>query len=363
MTERLGIAPISGTVTRPEHAISQEISLSQLLTPRLDGISERWKAEIKSGQELKDLIAHRLLAKKFRKSPAGPLLAARVRQAVSHCLKTDAPLRLFVPMGGYKSPASPEFPRVGWAELFAVAGLAAIVAPTCEFHAAGAVVEFSSDEMIVPRLTGAGRPVLDAYKADFDRVLSLARPYLPPNLHLCQSFLRDSYDEAGLTRMIGALGRRLEAEWFPSLSRHHQERLLRSAASNRFRGTGAGSPAPEAEVGRDVLRRAVCEHQAFLQIDDEYRSSIFTDSCTIPVALRRGLPDWLHLGSNHRSATQFWIGFGVVDSAPQSPAAHILPPGRAAAVVPEARYVPTRVTDIRGLGHMPVIAGLPVFSG
>lgn len=357
MVDLQNIAVLSDAAMRPLGTTGEEIPLGQLVTPRLEATRERWKGEIRSGRQLKDLIVRRLLAKKFRKSPLSSRLISRVAQTVSHCLGTDAPLRIFVPFGGYKSPASPEFPWAGWAELFAVAGLSALVAPICEFHAAGAVVEFSSDEMIVPRLTGAQRPVLDVYKTDFDRVLSIARPYLPPNLCLRQSFLSDAYDAAELTAMISSLGRRLEEEWFPCLPRYHQERLLRSAARNDFRATRADSPASGGE-----LRRAVCEHQAFLQVDDDCRSSTFSDKCTIPVALRRGLADWLHLGSNHRSATQFWIGFGVVDSLPRHPAAHILPPGQAAAVIPGVRYVPTPVTDVRGLTHMPVTAGLPAFS-
>jgi len=71
---------------------------------------------------------------------------------------------------------------------------------------------------------------------------------------------------------------------------------------------------------------------------------------------RRGLAGWLHLGSNHRSATQFWIGFGVVDTLPRSPAAHILP-AAAAAVLPGVSST-TPVTDVRGLTKMPVTAGI-----
>jgi hypothetical protein len=324
----------------------------QLLSPRIETTHERWRAQIRSGNKLVDLITRRLLAKKFRKSPLDARLISRVTRTVSHCLNTDAPLRIFVPFGGYKSPASPEFPWAGWAELFAVAGLAAVVAPICEFHPAGAVVEFSSDELIVPRLTGAPRPVLDRYRADFDRILALARPYLPPNLRLHQSFLRDAYDEAELTGMISGLGRHLAERWFPGLPPDQRERLLRSAANNRFRVAGTHVPAGE-------LRRTVCEHQAFLQVDEQCRAAVFADRCTIPVALRRGLPGWLHLGSNHRSATQFWIGFGVVDTLPRSPAAHILPPGRAAAVLPRVTYIPAPMTDVRGLTHMPVTAGIP----
>jgi len=98
-----------------------------------------------------------------------------------------------VPFGGYKSPASPEFPWAGWAELFAVAGLSAIVAPICEFHPAGAVVEFSSDELIVPRLTGTPRRSWTG-----TRPTSTASCHVPAvpaaNLRLRQSFLRDAYD-------------------------------------------------------------------------------------------------------------------------------------------------------------------------
>ena len=343
---------------RPEHTADEmKISLRQLLIPRSEAIHERWKAEIRSGRRLEELITRRLLAKKFRKSPLNSELAIRVGRTVSHCLFTGAPLRIFVPFGGYKSPSSPEFPWAGWAELFAVAGLSAVVAPICELHAAGVVIEFSSDEMIVPRLTGAERPVLADYRRDFDHVLSFTQPFLPPNLCLRQTFLSDFYDAAELTRMISSLGRRLEKQWFAGLPSDEQERLLRNAANNRFRAPGAASPA-----GGNGLRRAVCEHQAFLQVDEWYRSAVFSDKCTIPIALRRGLPGWLHLGSNHRSATQFWIGFGVVDGSARPPAPHILPPGRAPAVMPGARYLPMPIPDIHGLARLPVIAGLPASS-
>ena len=341
-----------GNDDRGAHQNAAAGLLDQLLSPCTEAISERWKSEITAGRELPDLAARRLLAKKFRKSPVDTQLVDRITRTVSHCLAVGAPLRLFVPFGGYKSPASPEFPLAGWAELFAVAGLSAVLAPICEFHPPGAILEFSSDELIVPRLTGAPRPVLDTYRADFDRILALARPYLPANLGLRQTSLRDAYDGAELTRMIGDLGRRLAGGWFPGLPRQQQERLLRSAASNRFPAP-PGTPTPVAE-----LRRTVCEHQAFLQVDDQCRSATFTDPGTIPVALRRGLAGWLHLGSNHRSATQFWIGFGVVDTLPRSPAAHILPPGRAAAVLPGVRYVPTPAIDVPGLTSMPVTTGI-----
>lgn len=326
--------------------------LDELLSPRVQTTCERWESEIGAGRQLAELMARRLLAKKFRKSPLDAHLVNRVTGTIAHCLKTETPVRLFVPFGGYKSPASPEFPWVGWAELFAVAGLAAILAPICEFHPAGAVLEFSSDELIVPRLTGAPRPVLDRYRADFDRVLALAREYLPPNLRLRQGSLREAYDGAELTRLMSDLGRRLADDWFPALPRHQQERLLRSAANNRFRTPGSSADTPVGE-----LRRTVCEHQAFLQVDDEHRSAVFADPATIPVALRRGLAGWLHLGSNHRSATQFWIGFGVVDRLPRPPAAHILPPGRAAAVLPRVEHLPAPATGVRGLAELLVTRG------
>ncbi len=202
----------------------------------------------------------------------------------------------------------------------------------------------------MPRLTGAARTVLDAYRVGFERILALVRAYQRHNLTLRQSFISDFYDVAELTRSIGVLGGRLERDWFPSLPSDRQQQLLRSAASNRF------VDANRVTLDRRELTIAVCEHEAFIELDNQRRGHIFSEPCTIPVALRRGLRGWLHLGSNHRSATQFWIGFGVVYGCPRQPAAHILPPRRAAALAPTVEYRPTSVTDIEGLALLPVAA-------
>lgn len=338
-------APLPAS-TRASHEV-----IEALLGASVDNVVHQWSAQLSAGQRLETLMTRRLTAKKFRKSPLDPEVAGMVARATAYALQTNRPLRLLVPFGGYKSPSSPEFPLAGWAEAFAAAGLAAVVAPICAFHAPGVIIDFSSDEAVVPRLTGAGRSILDRYREGFDHILALVRTYQRHNLTLRQSFIRDAHDIAELTRRMGALGRVLERDWFPSLPSGQQQRLLRSAAANRFAAGGRVTLNP------CQLRRSVCEHQAFLELDNRRRAHVFSEPCTIPVALRRGLQGWLHLGSNHRSATQFWIGFGVIYGSLQQPAAHILPPSRAAALTPVIEYIPTSITDIAGLARLPVVAG------
>jgi hypothetical protein len=316
-------------------------------------VVQKWQEKLASGQYLEALIASRLLSKKFRKSPLDAAIAARVTQVADHVRRTGRPLRLLIPFGGYKSPCSWEHPGVGWAEVFAVAGICELVAPICAFHTPGVILEFSSDEAIIPRLTGAGQAVLRHYRDGFDQVVRLVGRYQRDNLTIQQTFIRDAYDADELVRSVEELGRRLESKWFPALPSDEQDRLLRIAAHNQFQPA-----AGHRDMGGAGLRRSVCEHQAYLEIDNRRRKESFFESCTIPIALRRGIPDWLHLGSNRRSATQFWIGCGVVDLAASSPAAHILPPGRAAAIRPQVEYVPINSTGIDGLDRLPVVLGI-----
>lgn len=324
-------------------------ALCDLIAPRRCDATARWEHRLRSGARLEALITERLLAKKFRKSPPSPTARERVCSAVACSLADKRPLRLLVPFGGYKSPSSPEFPRAGWAELFAVAGLANILVPICQVHSPGAILEFSSDAMIVPLLTGASQSVLYSYQNEFESILALAHRFLPPNLALRQTFLSDAHEAAKLNEDVVKLGEILERDWFPRLSRQEQDRLLRSAENNQFSFVASNS-----RSGKKWLARTVCLHEAFLRIDNERRAQIFTEQHTIPVALRQGLPDWLHLGSNHRSATQFWIGFGVADCSAQVPKAHIFPPSRASVLIPRVSYLPTGL-DIPSLVYMPAI--------
>jgi hypothetical protein len=310
-----------------------------------------WHDRLSVGASPADLMARRLLAKKFRKSPASPAVTDRVTDVVSRVAGQQIPLRLFVPCGGYKSPASLESPFVGWSELFAVAGFVELAAPICAVHSPGVVIEFSSDEAVVPRLTGAEPAVLARYRRQFDALLRAVEPALPPNLRVRQTLLRDDYDIADLLRRMEIDGKRLEEEWFPALAESERARLLRAAAHNEFRAR-----ASDAREQSAVLRRSVCEHQAYLEIDEHDRAGSLYRRDTVPIALRRGIPGWLHLGSNRRSATQFWVGTGAVENLDSRMISHILPPGRAAQCRPRMRQVPFDApSSLPGLHLLPVL--------
>jgi hypothetical protein len=71
------------------------------------------------------------------------------------------------------------------------------------------------------------------------------------------------------------------------------------------------------------------------------------------VALRRGIPGWLHLGSNRRSDTQFWIGWGLVDTTRRRPVDRILSPRHAALLEGALVEVPTDAVALPGFERLP----------
>jgi hypothetical protein len=323
-----------------------------LLAPRLEADEERWHRELSAGESLEGLVVRRLLSKRFRKSPLDAAAVERVRRAVATSLREQRPLRLLVPFGGYKSPRSPERPRAGWAELFSVLGMCELVAPIAALHHPGVAVDYSSDEWVVPRLTGLREPALAEYRRGFDRVLAFVGERRPANVALRQTFSRDAYDVEHVAEEVEALGRTLEASWLPSLPADERRRLLARAARNRVEDP----PEP------DVVRRAACEHEAYLVLDERRRADDFHEPCTIPVATRRGIPGWLHLGSNRRSDTQFWIGWGLVDTTGRRPVDRILSPLQAALLRADLVDVPTDAVDLPGFERLPVRAVLQPFE-
>jgi hypothetical protein len=76
------------------------------------------------------------------------------------------------------------------------------------------------------------------------------------------------------------------------------------------------------------------------------------------VALRRGIPGWLHLGSNRRSDTQFWIGWGLVDTTGRRPVDRIFSPRQAALLEGALVEVPTDAVALPGFERLPVRAVL-----
>ncbi|WP_144083245.1 hypothetical protein [Rhizobium leguminosarum] len=309
-----------------------------------------WHQRLRAGSTVEQLVTQRLLSKNFRGSSLDSLVAQRVLAVVSHAIREDVPLRLFIPFGGYKSPASREYPEASWAEVFAIAGMCELISPICRIHAPGVVIEFSSDEAVVPLFMGADEAVLNRYRSRFDHILSVVAAGQHRNLKLKQSLLRDDYDIDGLSRRIRELGKALESRWFSNLSSDEKTRLLGAAERNCF----AALPM-DLEDRMRVLTRSVCQHQAYLEIDNVERGTILFAPTTIPIALRRGLDGWLHLGSNRRSAVQFWIGAGVLDRRRTGMRAHILPPKRYLSLAPKSIGVSRSIINLTGMEQIPVM--------
>ena len=239
-------------------------------------------------------------------------MAARVAEVSAHVVRQKTPLRLFIPFGGYKSPASSEFPNASWAEVFTVAGMCELVSPICAVHPPGVIVEFSSDEAVVPIFMGAKRKFLDQYHQKFECILNELAKFQRGKLILKQSLLYDHYNIDRLSCRINRRSEVLKHRWFPMLAPEEKRRLLGAAERNYF-----SSLPKDSRIRQEILTRSLCQHQAYLEIDNVERAPILFAPDTVPIALRRGLESGLHLGSNRRSAVQFWVGAGYWISVSQ----------------------------------------------
>lgn len=314
-------------------------------------IASRWKKLINRGTSLQALISERLTSKKYRGSSLDNNVEERVKFVVENVVTHQSPLRLIVPIGGYKSPSSQEQHRCGWSEMFAIANICELVAPICAFHEPGVEVEFSSDQAVVPTLTKATPELLERYAAQFEQLISHFQIKQRPNLRLRQSQLNEYYDTAQLIQDMTRIGRELEASWYTKLSHMQRLRQQQSATNNFFSKTPGGAAQPFEEI-----QRSICQHEAYLRIDKESRKHILFADNTIPVALRKGLKGWLHLGSNRRSAVQFWVGSGLLHLTRNGPKAHILPPRQARNVWNDVDYMRTDAVCLQGFESIPVIS-------
>jgi hypothetical protein len=280
------------------------------------------------GRSDPDDLVRLIVRKRYRKSPCSPAMLERIDRVVRRAIADAAPVHLLVPVGGYKSPASPESPYLGWAEIFALWGMVSWLALVARRFPPGLHVEFSSDGPIAPLLTGAPGGHVDAYARDFGQLLRDYRGHPVGGIAVTWSDLRQDYDVPALHSGVLAESVGVRARWARD-ARAGWGPAVRAAARNSF------------DPQRDPWHAASL-HEAFIAIDLRERHHRFHGRHTIPVSLRRGLSDWLHIGAVHSSATQFWIGWGALDATRTECSPRIFPPSAYQSSTRWLSHIPAR---------------------
>lgn len=247
-------------------------------------------------------------------------MIAKITNKVSESVSQNIPLRFVIPFGGYKHFWNPSHPEPDWAEYFTLVHLAEWLSPILAVYQPGAIIEFISEDMILPRMNNYPEACLNIYAQRFTRLLELFQKNASNNLHFEFFRVGDRYNKKKMIEEVEMLLPASWKKWESYIDEQKEVELKRSRRSVMWKGkynlTGLSSHEKEQRVIESRLLEL-----AYYDVEarPEFLGDYFIKNNHIPICFSFGLSSdnidhWIVLGSTSNSIVDFWIGRGIVES-------------------------------------------------
>lgn len=116
---------------------------------------------------LESFITGKLSRKKFRKSKIADNTKENIKKKVECSIKENKPLYLIICFGGYKHFWVPSHPEIDWAELFNLNFLGEYISPIIANYKPGVILDYESEDVILPLIDNYAEDYLDKYADSF----------------------------------------------------------------------------------------------------------------------------------------------------------------------------------------------------
>jgi hypothetical protein len=249
-----------------------------------------------SADKLEEEIVRLILSKKFRKYSANEKLINHIKIAVHFKVSRNEPLHFMFFHGMYKLWRLDEAPEADWAELFAYMYYGKYLKTICEIYPPGAIFDIFEDD-IVDKLNGYSRTEILAYNKSEQKVLNFLKTYLPKNLTMKITNVRDFFDT--------------EEKFFAAIETEKSKIIAPPALTDKDRSTIRLNH--KANLSESQMIENKIYHDAYFAVADNTGHYLnhpdviltFTDPFD---------DDYLLLGSTKNSIMRFWIGVGALRS-------------------------------------------------
>lgn len=291
--------------------------LSTLLT-NIQGYELSLDETRQAARSKSDFITRKILRKKYRRRADGNR-RAKIAAKVVQCICEDRAIGFTIPFGGYKHFWNPSYPQPDWAELFHFRQMTEYLLPILAVHAPGVVLEYVSEDLIVPRMDNYPDEALDAYASSFHQIVDWYDHFTPNNLEMRFWRLGDYYDkQAIIDRIEQALPARLEA--FHKLPADQQAHELRRSVRSVFWNGKQDLSSLNAEQRHVRIIEARLMEKAFSDIafGPDFAGTYYDDDNRICTCFSFGMSSdndircFLTLQSSPGSIVDHWIGRGVL---------------------------------------------------
>lgn len=273
--------------------------------------------EKKISQDRTQWMAGKLTLKKFRKAKVAEKTKEDILQKIRMSIRENKPVHLIVCLGGYKHFWNPSFPQADWAELFNLAFMTEFAAPILKVHPPGVILDYESEDAIMPTIDNFPEESLDAYARSFRDLIAVYSKKLPSNFKINYIRSQEQYDTSKMfARLQEMLPDRIN-EWQALPLEEKEKRLHRTPKSIMWKGKEDWSHLSENEK-KEKMEISKITNEVYYDADAEFRGDYFTGTNHIPIVLSWGLCaenslNWLTLGSTYSSMVDFWVGRGIIE--------------------------------------------------
>lgn len=270
-----------------------------------------------SKRDLPGYIFSKLNRKKFRRIKMSKESQETLRNKVKEKVKSNEPIHLVIPFGGYKHFWNSSHPEVDFAELFNFIYLTDYLSPILKVYKPGVWIEYMSEDMIVTRMNNYPKESLEEYSTSFRKLLDWYKSKLIlSNLNI--EYFRVG-DRVNKEKVIDDIENLLSVKYedFKKLSEEDKDtELKRSNRSIYWIGEKDLTGLTEEEKEKRIIESRLVELNYYdVEAKEENMGNYLGDN--ICVCFSFGLSsdntfDDLTLGSTYGSIVDFWIGRGLL---------------------------------------------------
>ncbi len=269
------------------------------------------------------IFTDRIFAKKFRKYGIDPSVKTNTEHKLNSIVNKKLPLNFVPSFGGYKHWWSPDYPSIGWAEIFNFKFMLEWLSPIFSNYKPSVSIEYESEEIILSELNNIPQSGLDEYTRTFRLALEYFNKQLKgQNCEMLLTLAREQYESYGFNKekLLKRINEMLPdyEKRFDNYDKDDQERRIQKAKTN-FKLDGVEDYTKLTDQEKQKLFKwSRIFNEAFLDADFEIRGTDFFDKeNNIPLLFSFGLGPggefWPHVGSSHSSMVDFRAGLGVLE--------------------------------------------------
>lgn len=273
--------------------------------------------ELIKSVSLDNWIAVKILRKRFRRSKVVENTKEDIKKKVELSIKEGKPIYLIVCFGGYKHFWNSSHPQVDWAEFFNLSFMSEFVAPILANYKPGVILDYESEDVILPLIDNYPEESLDNYAESFKKLLEIYSKNIPSNFKI--NFIRsqEQIDQNLLFKRTKEIAKE-KRKLFDKLSVEEKElRLHRTQASIMWKGEEDLTKFTDKQREEEIIESKML-NEAYYDADYEQRENYFDGENHIALVFSWGktyenAANWLTLGSTFSSVVDFWIGRGILE--------------------------------------------------